>query len=127
MDPLTWADEKVEKIVGILLQVGVFVSGTFVFAGGILYLMKFGRSAASYHTFTGETAQLRNVSSVLGGVSHLDGPAVIQLGLLLLIATPVVRVMFSLAAFWLEGDKVYFIFTTVVLAILLFSLLGGTL
>jgi len=127
MDPLTWADEKVEKIVGILLQVGVFVSGAVVFAGGILYLMKFGGSTSSYHTFTGETAQLRNISSVFHGASHLDGTSVIQLGLLLLIATPVVRVIFSLAAFWLEGDKIYFIFTTIVLAILLFSLLGGTL
>jgi uncharacterized membrane protein len=127
MDPLTWADEKVEQIVGILLQVGVFVSGAVVFAGGILYLMKFGRSTASYHTFTGETAQLRNISSVLSGASRLDGPSVIQLGLLLLIATPVVRVIFSLVAFWLEGDKIYLIFTTIVLAILLFSLLGGTL
>lgn len=127
MDPLTWADEKVEKIVGILLQVGVFVSGAVVFAGGILYLMKFGRTPASYHIFTGEPPQLRNISSVISGASRLDGPSLIQLGLLLLIATPVVRVIFSLAAFWLEGDKIYLIFTTIVLAILLFSLLGGTL
>lgn len=125
--PLTWADEKVEKIVGILLQVGVFVSGAVVFAGGILYLMKFGRSAASYHVFAGENAQLRSISGVLKGASHLDGPALIQLGLLLLIATPVVRVIFSLAAFWLERDRIYVIFTAIVLAILLFSLLGGTL
>ncbi len=61
------------------------------------------------------------------GALHLDGPSVIQLGLLLLIATPVVRVIFSLAAFWLERDKIYVVFTSVVLAILLFSLFGGTL
>jgi uncharacterized membrane protein len=127
MDPLAWADEKVEKIVGVLLQVGVLLSGAVVLAGGILYLLKFGQSKASYHVFAGETAQLRSVSGVLIGASHLNGPAVIQLGLLLLIATPVVRVIFSLVAFWLEGDKTYLIFTTIVLAILLFSLLGGAL
>jgi uncharacterized membrane protein len=127
MQPLTWADEKIEKIVGVLLQVGVFVSGAIVFAGGILYLVKFGRSTASYHTFAGESIELRSVHLVVSGAFHLDGLAVIQLGLLLLIATPVVRVIFSLVAFWLERDRIYVIFTAIVLAILLFSLLGGTL
>ena len=125
--PLTWADEKVEKIVGVLLQVGVLLAGTVVFIGGILYLIRFGSSTANYHEFTAESLELRGLSSVVHGAVHLDGPSVIQLGLLLLIATPVVRVTFSLAAFWLERDKIYVVFTSVVLAILLFSLFGGTL
>jgi uncharacterized membrane protein len=125
MQPLTWTDEKVEKIVGILLQVGVFLSGAVVLAGGILYLIKFGRSTANFHVFVGESIELRSISSVVRGAFHLDGPAVIQLGLLLLIATPVVRVAFSLAAFWFERDRIYIIFTSIVLAILLFGLLGG--
>jgi uncharacterized membrane protein len=127
MPPLTWADERVEKIVGILLQVGVFVSGAVVFVGGVLYLMRFGHATANYHVFTGESVELRDVSSVVRSASHLDGPAVIQLGLLLLIATPVVRVAFSLAAFWLERDRIYIVFTSIVLTILLYSLLWGVL
>lgn len=127
MQPLTWADEKVEKIVGVLLQVGVLLAGAVVFAGGILYLIRFGQSPANYRAFVGESIELRGASSVLKGAVHFEGPAVIQLGLLLLIATPVVRVIFSLAAFWLERDRIYIICTSLVLAILLFSLFGGTL
>lgn len=127
MQPLTWADEKIERIVGILLQIGVFVSGAVVLFGGILYLTRFGQSIPHYHTFVGESLELRSVHLVMIGAFHLDGPSVIQLGLLLLIATPVVRVIFSLAAFWLERDRIYVIFTAIVLAILLFSLIGGAL
>jgi len=120
-----WNDEKVETAVGVLLQVGVFVSGVVVLAGGILYLAFFGDSRPNYHDFVGESAGLRSFHSVLRGVSHFDSQAIIQLGLLLLIATPVVRVMFSLVAFWLQRDRIYVIFTSIVLAILLYSLLGG--
>jgi len=42
---------------------------------------------------------LRTVNGVLQGVSHLDAESIIQLGLLLLIATPVVRVIFCLVGF----------------------------
>lgn len=127
MQPLTWADEKIERIVGVLLQVGVFVSGAIVLFGGILYLARFGQTTANYHTFAGESIELRSIHLVVSDAFHLDAAAMIQLGLLLLIATPVVRVIFSLAAFWLERDKIYVIFTAIVLAILLFSLFGGTL
>jgi uncharacterized membrane protein len=48
-----------------------------------------------------------------------------QLGLLLLIATPIVRVAFSAVAFALEGDKMYVLFTLLVLAVLLYSLFGS--
>jgi uncharacterized membrane protein len=48
-----------------------------------------------------------------------------QLGLLLLIATPIVRVIFSVFAFAIEGDRMYVLFTLIVLAVLLYSLFGS--
>ncbi len=49
----------------------------------------------------------------------------IQLGLLLLIATPIARVAFSVVGFAIERDRMYVVFTLIVLAILLYSLLGS--
>jgi uncharacterized membrane protein len=48
-----------------------------------------------------------------------------QLGLLLLIATPIARVMFSAVAFAMERDRMYVGFTLIVLAVLLYSLFGS--
>ncbi|MGH2509954.1 MAG: DUF1634 domain-containing protein [Ktedonobacteraceae bacterium] len=49
----------------------------------------------------------------------------IALGLLLLLATPVIRVAASIVAFGLEHDRRYVIITTIVLAILCLSFLIG--
>lgn len=125
MPQSSWADEKTERVLGALLQAGVLLSGAVVLIGGILYLIHSGHNPASYHTFTGARAGLNGLSTVLSGVAHLDGRAIIQLGLLLLIAIPVIRVLLSVFAFWLERDRAYVVFTLVVLAVLLYSLFLG--
>ena len=53
------------------------------------------------------------------------GRGLIQFGLLLLIATPVARVAFSVAAFAIQRDRLYVVVTLIVLAILTYSLAGG--
>lgn len=59
------------------------------------------------------------------GVVGLHGKAIIQLGLLLLVATPIARVVFSAFAFFAEGDYLYVGITLLVLAVLMFSLFGN--
>jgi uncharacterized membrane protein len=55
-------------------------------------------------------------------------PAVVALGIVLLIATPVARVLLTLIGFIRQRDRVYILLTTVVALALLYSLtLGGTL
>jgi uncharacterized membrane protein len=61
------------------------------------------------------------VRSAFGGQSR----SIMQLGLLLLIATPIARVIFSVFAFAIEGDRMYVIFTLIVLTVLLYSLFGS--
>ena len=121
----TLSDQKVEIVLGTLLQAGVILSGTIVLIGGILYIVHYGHNPVSYHVFNGARAAIDSLSPILSGVARLDGRAIIQLGLLLLIATPVIRVIFSVAAFWLERDRAYVAFTLVVLAVLLYSLFLG--
>jgi uncharacterized membrane protein len=124
MNHKNWNDAKVEVIVGQLLISGVLLSALVVALGGLLFLLRHGGAAPHYHFFQGEPAELRSVRAILAGALHLESRAVIQLGLLLLIATPVARVIFTVVAFALEGDRPYVVITLIVLAVLLYSLSG---
>jgi uncharacterized membrane protein len=77
--------------------------------------------------FRGEPADLRSAGGILRYAFGLSGRGIIQLGLLVLIATPVARVAFSVFAFLREGDRLYVGVTLVVLALLLYSLGVGRL
>ena len=121
----SWNDERVERILGTLLQTGVIVSGTVVLIGGILYALRYGRMPVNYQNFDPERASLRSLREAASGALHGDGRAIIECGLLLLIATPVSRVLFSMIAFALEGDRLYVALTMIVFVILLYSLFGG--
>jgi uncharacterized membrane protein len=118
------SDERVEGIIGNLLRIGVILSALVVFAGGLLYLLREGRQRApDFGTFTPE--ELRSPGDILHESAQLHSLGLIMLGLLLLIATPVARVIFSVAAFALQRDYLYVIFTLIVLSVLLYSLFSG--
>jgi uncharacterized membrane protein len=117
-----WSDERVENIIGNLLRAGVILAAAVVVAGGVLYVAKYGRQKPQYEVFRGEPSDLRNVSQILEQAISLRARGLIQLGLLILIATPVARVAFSVAAFAVERDWLYVLITLIVLAILLYSL-----
>jgi uncharacterized membrane protein len=63
-------------------------------------------------------------SGIFAGLAKLGPVAITQLGLVVLVATPVVRVMASVVGFALEGDHIYTAITVGVLAVLLVSLFG---
>src|SRR5579872_1433621 len=109
-----WNDERVEKILGTLLQSGVIVSGAVVLAGGILYLLRYGHLPVHYENFVAERERLDSLAGVGHDALHGDGRAIIQCGLLLLIATPVARVLFSIIGFALEKDRLYVVLTLIV-------------
>jgi uncharacterized membrane protein len=120
-----WTDQYVEELIGNLLQTGVIVASAVVILGGGVYLFHHGLSAPQYHVFMGEPTDLRTLSGIVRDVLALRGRGIIQLGLLLLIATPIARVAFSVVAFALERDRLYVVVTLIVLAILLYSLTSG--
>ena len=117
------ASEKVEYTIGTLLRAGVTLSAAVVIAGGVWYLAENWKAAPHYGDFRGEPEGLRSISGIVAGAFSGSARHLIQLGLLLLIATPVARVAFSVAAFARERDWTYVIITLIVLAILLYSLL----
>ncbi len=119
-----WTDRRVEGIIGNLLRAGVLLAASVVLAGGLVYLIHHGRSPADYRAFRGEPTDLREISGILRDAVALHGRGIIQFGLLLLIATPVARVAFSIFGFAAEKDWMYVAFAAFVLLILLFSLVG---
>jgi uncharacterized membrane protein len=120
-------DRQVELFIGGLLRIGVIVAASVAAVGGIWFLIVHGGEVPRYAVFHGEPGFLRSVPGVFQGVIALRSEAVVQLGLLLLIAVPLLRVAVSVVAFALERDWLYVVVTLLVLAILVFSLLGGRL
>lgn len=120
-----WSDEHVELFIGNLLRWGVIVAATVTVIGGVMYLMLHGGTIADYRAFHGQPNGLRSVSDVARNAVKLQPTAVIQLGLLLLIATPIARVALSLLAFVKQHDRTYVVVTMIVLGLLLYSLTGA--
>jgi len=118
-------DDGVEQMIGNLLRAGVLTAAAVTIAGGVFALLQHGSRLADYGTFQGETAEFTSVGGIVRGVVALDSRALVQLGLVLLIATPILRVIFSLVAFLVQRDRLYVIISSIVLAVLLFSLLFG--
>ena len=116
------SDKRAEEIIGILLRTGVTIAAIVVFAAGVPYLIQHGSAKLDYHVFRGEPDHLRHISGIIQSSIALNPAAIIQLGILILIATPVARVAFSVFAFAGERDWLYVIVTLIVLALLLFSL-----
>ncbi|HEY9516797.1 MAG TPA: DUF1634 domain-containing protein [Gemmatimonadaceae bacterium] len=118
-------EERVEQMVGNLLRMGVLVSAAVALLGGLVYLAHHGASVAEYSTFRGQPPMLSTVGGIIAGVIALQPAAVVQLGIILLIATPVARVLLTLIAFAVQHDWMYVLISAIVLATLGYSLFVG--
>lgn len=122
----TGSDEQVEQMVGRLLQLGVLLAAVVVIIGAFLLLASHGMEAANFRKFSGEPNGLKSVGSIIRTAFAGESRSIVQLGLVLLIATPVARVAITLGAFVYQRDRLYIGVTTLVLALLLYSLFWGT-
>jgi len=120
-----WGDQQMRNILGTLLRVGVMTSAAVVIIGGILFFIQHPGETIDYTIFKAEPVRLRHVHTILLETLQFKSRAVIQFGLLLLIATPVARVFFSLVGFIIEKDKIYIVITAIVFIILCCSLFSS--
>ena len=118
-------DVRMESIMGRLLRTGVFTAAAVVATGGLLYLKNHSRSVPNYRAFSGNMA-LRHPGRLIPDALAGDATALIQIGVLLLIATPIARVAFAVVGFALERDRFYVLISMFVLAALLYGLLFGS-
>ncbi len=114
-----------QVIIGWILRVGVTLSMVIVIIGGVIFLFNHGHSIPDYHEFKRVPYFIHNTEGIINGVLNLKGQAIIQFGILLLIATPVLRVIFSAVGFIIEKDRLYTAITLIVLLIILASMLSG--
>jgi len=119
------SDHQVEGFIGNLLRIGVITAACIVAAGGIFYLSRRAGAVPRYAVFQGEPDFLERLGKIFQAAFSLRSEAIIQLGLLVLIAVPIARVAVSVIAFLLRRDWLYCGVTILVLAVLMFSLLGG--
>jgi uncharacterized membrane protein len=115
-------DSKLDARIGLLLRIGTLSSASVILLGGVLFLARHGHDTPNYHVFRGVSPQLHTLSGILSGAMHGESLAIIQLGLLMLIATPIARVLFSVIAFLAERDFLYVVISAIVLVVLLVSL-----
>ena len=120
-----WTDQGIENVMGNLLRGGVLLAAFVVSVGAIIYLLRHGHTPVDYRMFRGEPADLRTVRGIVRDCFTLRGRGIIQFGLLLLVATPVARVGFSIFAFAKEHDRTYVVLTLIVFSVLLYSLIGS--
>ncbi|HVW97935.1 MAG TPA: DUF1634 domain-containing protein [Mucilaginibacter sp.] len=122
---MKFKDTDIQKLVGQVLRGGMIVSISIVFFGGIFYLWRHGHSVPDYKAFKGIPAFLQHTDSLISAAFALKGQAIIQLGIVLLVATPILRVMFSTVGFLLEKDYLYVGISLLVLIIIFASMLSG--
>lgn len=110
-----------DYILNMVLRIGLFLAIAFVFCGGAIFLWKNGDEIIDYRIFDGVPASLKGPANLFDATLPDRLLAVIQLGIILLIATPVVRVITCLVAFAAERDILYVLLSFFVLAVLLYS------
>jgi len=103
-------DKKMEMIVGRLLQAGVLTAALAMVIGGVQYLILHGGATPNYAKFH--------------GVTPLTGETILWVGVVVMVATPILRVAFALVAFAMEHDWLYTGVSSLVLALLAYSLLA---
>jgi uncharacterized membrane protein len=116
-----FADKDIEIMMGNLLRFGVLLSAVIVLTGAVIYIWKHGGESMYYTTFSGEPKRLTEIGSIWQTAMKGSGRAIIQLGLLVLIATPIARILFSIVGFIIEKDILYTLITLFVLAVIIFS------
>lgn len=118
-------DTDIQAIIGLVLRWGTIISISIVFFGGIFFMYRHGHSIPDYKTFKGIPPFLQHLDGLISGALNIKGQAIIQLGVILLIATPIIRVLFSTIGFALEKDYLYVGISLLVLLIIFSSMMSG--
>ncbi len=118
-----FTDLDLNRSVGNLLRIGVVLS-VFTSAAGFLKLFTEGFEMPDDYSAL-EIPDDKIWATFWHSLLELQGVAIIQLGILLLIFTPLVRIIFAMIGYMKEKDYTYVIVSLIVLAIMLVSFLMG--
>lgn len=122
---VTHDEHRLEIFIGTVLRACVIAVVVVVGIGAIAFVPGHTGLIPDFTRFHGEPQAYSTVSGVFSAALRGDALGIVQLGLLMLILTPILRVGLSAAAFIREKDTLYVAMTLVVLGLLLYSLLAG--
>jgi uncharacterized membrane protein len=117
----TKSEEILTSVLSKLLKYGVLSATAVVLLGGILYLIDHGNEPVKYQVFQGITPELRSPTKIVNAAISGNSQGIIQIGLLLLVATPILRVIISFLTFLWQRELIYVIITGLVLVILIYE------
>ncbi|NET00424.1 MAG: DUF1634 domain-containing protein [Sphaerospermopsis sp. SIO1G2] len=118
-------EQQLESILNTFLKYGVLIANGIVSIGAILYLIDHGDEISEYQVFQGTPAELRSPISIFETVLSGDSRGIIQLGILVLVSIPIIRVIISFITFLWKRELVYVVITGLVLCSLGYSLIAG--
>jgi uncharacterized membrane protein len=120
-----FTDKELDGSIAQMLRAGVLLAAAIVVVGGILYLRHPSMAMPDYSHFHASQDSLRTIAGIVRGTLQMDAASIIQLGLLILIATPVARVALCIVGFARQRDMIYVGISIGVFAILMYSLIHG--
>ncbi|MCX2576164.1 DUF1634 domain-containing protein [Pedobacter sandarakinus] len=118
-------DKDIQVVLGTLLRAGVIISMSIVLIGGVVYLVHHQGVITDYRVFKPELAKFSSINAIFSGLTSFHGDAIVQFGILMLIFTPVARIIMAIISFFIEKDYLYVLIGFIILAILTISLNGG--
>ena len=125
--PVRYGERPMETWISRGLLAGVVLSAAIILAGLALFLVKGPGGGESLKDLVNQQKTAADLGAILRGIGRGDGKSLIQLGLFVLILTPISRVALSVFFFVRERDRIFVIITTVVLLVLLGGLIGSAL
>lgn len=117
-----YTDRRMDTQMGALLRAGVILACIIMFAGGVFYLLRHGGEHESWKTFRGEPAPLTRIAGIWRAMWAGEAHALIQFSVLVLIATPVMRVAFAVYGFARQKRWLFVAVSLTVLALLVAGL-----
>ncbi len=116
------ADVHMEIAISRMLRTGVSLAAAVVLLGSVLYVWQAHGVAPDYRHFHGVPTPVTQIAPVIEGIRHFDSRSIIRCGVLLLIATPIMRVVYCVFGFAAQKDKLYVGVSSLVLIVLIYSL-----
>jgi uncharacterized membrane protein len=120
-----FTDVDLNRSVGNLLRLGVILSVATSLVGFIKLFIEGFEMPKKYSSLVVGTSSEKVWSHFWNSLCKGEGMAIIQLGILLLIFTPLMRIVFALIGYLKEKDYVYVVISSIVLAIMAVSFFAG--
>lgn len=118
--------KKMQLLISSTLRIGVITASTIALIGGIYYLICHGADTIpNYHKFHGEATNLTTLKGIFAGVYQKQAENCIQLGVIILLLTPISRIILSLFDFAIQRDWLYVVITAIVLAVIILNSISG--